>query len=282
MLAYRPQKLPAGGTEMTGLRDYTTGDDPKRVDWNICARHDELRTREYGGTAVRYAYLLVDGSNAVSVGKKTLEAIRTSAVMLAYGLLYGGAVVRVGTFARTLSLFPPVMGRQRAGRIAKALAQTAPKDEATDFSAVVTAFLNRNVPVGDVYLVSDFFGAAETFAGGYSEGLLQLHRKGYRVHLIHLIVPENRADGKTGDVMITDNRGYRMAITLTERDLHAYQKLYDGYLEGVKKYSTDHGLRYTRVWANAPEETLCLAALGLPAGSARVNPWAEYITKKTS
>ena len=62
ILAGPRARLPAGGTEITGHRDYSPGDDYRQVDWSLCARHDELRVKQYEGEADRPVYLLLDCS----------------------------------------------------------------------------------------------------------------------------------------------------------------------------------------------------------------------------
>ena len=53
-------RCPAGGTELGGHRDYAPGDDYRQIDWNLCARHDELLTKQFPGEADRPVYLLLD------------------------------------------------------------------------------------------------------------------------------------------------------------------------------------------------------------------------------
>ena len=113
ILAYRPTRLPSGGTEATNLRDYTPGDDPWHIDWGICARHDELRVREYAGTARRQATLLLDVSSNLALSSRAKETLHTAALTLAYCLLAQGALLEVGAFSQTLTLEPPYSGTPR-------------------------------------------------------------------------------------------------------------------------------------------------------------------------
>jgi uncharacterized protein (DUF58 family) len=61
----------AGGTEATGTTDYTTGDELRYVDWNRCARHDELVTRQFMGTEDHWVYFLLDCSRSMALGVDT-------------------------------------------------------------------------------------------------------------------------------------------------------------------------------------------------------------------
>ena len=62
LLATPRRTLPAGGTEVTGYRDYAPGDNFFHVHWTWVARHDELLVKVFEGTTDRYVHLLVDCS----------------------------------------------------------------------------------------------------------------------------------------------------------------------------------------------------------------------------
>jgi len=116
------------------------------------------------------------------------------------------------------------------------------------------------------------------FSKDFEIGLNRLQRAGFSCRLIHLTDPTDRAENFVGDVDICDeSRGYRQTITLTERDLAVYQRLYDAYIADVQKYCMDRAIPYARIAADSPMDVLCFTALGLPEKAARANPWAEYI-----
>lgn len=280
ILAFRPEILPAGGTEWTGLRDYTTGDDPHRIDWGICARHDELRVRVYAGTARRKAYLLLDTSFGMSFRPTKLLAAKRAAAVLAAGILESGASLEFGAFTPDLTLFPILTHPQKCGRFLRFLEETpfSETPNLVNFEFTAHAFLSQNRKPGELYILSDCFGESDSFSKDFEIGLNRLQRAGFSCRLIHLTDPTDRAENFVGDVDICDeSRGYRQTITLTERDLAVYQRLYDAYIADVQKYCMDRAIPYARIAADSPMEILCFTALGLSEKAARANPWAEYI-----
>ena len=56
-----------------------------------------------------------------------------------------------------------------------------------------------------------------------------------------------------------------------------YQRLYDAYLESVQEFCRKETIPYARISTDSPLSTLCLTALGMPADTAKSNPWAEFI-----
>lgn len=263
--AYRQTLLPAGGTVQTGLRDYSPGDDLLRVDWGICARHDELRVREFRGVAVRHAYLMLDVSRSMGVDAAKIALARQAAMTLAYTLLCENAYVTVFTWAEWLeNMLHPVMGRLRAGRVMRFLDDTGVTEKTTDFFAAAEAFCGLAMPRGQVFVLGDFFADTDDFRKAYEPGFSRLRAGGYDPRVIHLTSPFDRAENIRGDVEIVDvESGYRQAITLTERDVHAFQTLYDRYILSVPEYCHSRQIPYTQLRTDMPRDAACLAALGV-------------------
>lgn len=278
ILVSQKSRLPVGGTEVTGLRDYSVGDDLNRVDWGICARHDELRVREYAGTGRRYAYLLVDGSSAMSVGKTTREARNVASLMLAYGLLARERRLECGIFAQKCQWLPPLMGKRSLGRVAQWLENTGLAEATVDFPAVVEQFLQKKQPLGDLFVISDFLGEKETFAKNYADGLTRLRASGYALRIVQLVLAENRLSGRTGDVEIVDPRGYRQVVTITEGDASRYEKMYQEYLSEIQEYCRWQQIPWTRVENDVSQKIWCLQALGMSKEALRNNPWGAFLT----
>lgn len=266
LTAFHPTVLPAGGTVQTGLRDYSPGDPLSRVDWGICARHDELRVREFRGQAARYAYLLLDTSRSMQVDAAKFTLARQAGMTLAYTLLSQNAHVAIGCWAETLSrMLLPVLGMTRVGRAMKFLEETGVDDKTTDFPASAQAFVRLRQPRGQVFVLSDFFGRTDSFRENYEAGLIHLQAAGYQPRVVHLTSPHDRGEGIHGDVQIVDmESGYTQAITLTERDIQAYQTLFDAYLHSVEAFCRSRRILYTRVATDMTQNTACLAALGIP------------------
>ncbi len=264
--ACRQTLLPAGGTVQTGLRDYAPGDAVSRVDWGICARHDELRVREFRGTAVRHVYLMLDVSCSMKVDAAKFALARQSAMTVAYTLLCENAYVTVFTWAQRLeNMLHPVMGRLRTGRVMRFLDDTCVTEKTTDFSAAVEEFCGLGMPRGQVFVLSDFFADTDDFRKAYAPGFSRFQADGYEVRAIHVTSQADRGEGIRGDVEIVDvESGYRQAITLTEREVRAYQALYDAYVHSVGDFCRSRRIPYTEVATGMTRDTACLAALGIP------------------
>lgn len=276
----RQTRLSVENAERIELRDYSTGDDPWRIDWGICARHDELRVRVRRETTPRRAYLLLDASYGMCFQPTRLRTAKLATVALAAGLLATGAYLEFGTFMPNFHLFPVLLHQQKLGKFLRLLdeIEISTEPNLVNFEYAVHAFLAQKRHPGDLYVLSDCFGESDSFRKDFETGFRRLQRAGFSCRLIHLTNPDDRAENFTGDVDIWDpSRSYRQTITLTERDLATYQRLYDAYLASVQEFCRKEKIPYARISTAASLNVLCLTALGMPEGTAQSNPWAEFI-----
>ena len=66
--AYRTGFL-GSGLDFTGLREYTVEDDVRHIDWNVTARLDEPYVRQYTEDRELTAWLVLDRSASMRVGR---------------------------------------------------------------------------------------------------------------------------------------------------------------------------------------------------------------------
>ena len=109
----------AGGSEFVGHSDYTCGDDFRYVDWQVCARHDELITKQFRGSEDQCLYVLLDCSAGMRLGDPPkFDAARRLAGALGYmGLAALDSVSIVAASDRILSEMPSSRGRHRLPRL---------------------------------------------------------------------------------------------------------------------------------------------------------------------
>ena len=61
-------KFRGGGIEFSEVREYIPGDDVKRIDWNVSARHNSLYVKEFVEENELNIYLIVDLSASTNFG----------------------------------------------------------------------------------------------------------------------------------------------------------------------------------------------------------------------
>src|SRR5437588_450481 len=125
--------------EFSDFRDYSPGDDFRRIDWNAYARLDRLFLRLYRAEEMTTLTLFLDHSASMQFGtpRKGFTAARIAAAF-AYLALTGYDRVAVAGYADKIDHYlPPQSGKGTVPRVWKSLADVAGRTgEATDFSGL--------------------------------------------------------------------------------------------------------------------------------------------------
>ncbi|NLS95461.1 MAG: DUF58 domain-containing protein [Planctomycetaceae bacterium] len=250
-----PSRLPVGGTELTGYRDYSPGDDHRHVDWNVCARHDELRVRLYSGRRDCHVRLLLDSSASMGLGSPStrFEAARRIAAAVGYVAIDRQARLSVFPFSdRLLGPIGPLRGRARLGRFLRQLDALPAPEGATDFRRVAETLIRVDQSAGPVVIVSDLCDAES-----FQRGLEILQFAGRSARVIHLIDPAEDESLSPGDILLTDAEGgQEWEVTLTASQLRRYRKLAAEDKERARRHCSARHLPYVRVETMAPDRRL--------------------------
>jgi hypothetical protein len=91
-------------------------------------------------------------------------------------------------------------------------------------------------------VVSDLFAP-----GGFERGLDLLRHRRYEPHVVQLHDPREARPEVLGDVELFDiENGGTRKVTVTERALRTYRKLFDDYQAAVATYCRNYGLGCTQ------------------------------------
>jgi len=260
LLARSRSRLPTGGTEFVGHRDYAPGDDYRAVDWNVCARHDELLTRLPAGEADPRIHLLLDCSESMALGRPPkFDAARRAAAALACVALANLEQVQVVAFAGGLTAeSPPIRGRARIARLLGYLEGLSPQPGRTDLRRAAADFVRRHPRHGPTVVLGDLYDPA-----GFHRGLDILRRRGYSPRVVHVCDPHEAEPDLLGDWELFDveTKTVRQA-TLTERHLAGYRRLVDEHGEAVRGYCMKYAVPYARIRGDLPADEIMLRAIG--------------------
>jgi uncharacterized protein (DUF58 family) len=242
-------------------RDYSPGDDYRYVDWSVCARHDELVSRDFPGGADCPVYVLLDSSRSMSVGdpSKFEVAVRIAAVLGAAAL---GRLERIAiaTFAHgIMDGMPLIRGRSGLVRLARFLASQVPDGAPSDLARAAEAFVRRRHGPGPVAVVGDFLDA-ESHRRGL--GILQHH--GYQPRMVHVVDPGEASPDLLGDVELCDaESGAGWVTTLDEDDLDRYRALFAEHCRAARAFCLRAGIPYLRVRSDMSWSRLVFDVTGL-------------------
>src|ERR1051325_5871052 len=151
--------------EFTEYRPYSSGDDPRYLDWHLVARTDRYYIKKFEDETNLRCHLLVDNSRSMTYGSRgpSKEAYsNTLAATLAYFLSHQGDAVGLLTFDEQIREFLPA--RNRPGHLRHLM--LALEKPAAGSTTDLTAPLKRIVEIvrkrGLMVLISDLLAPVET------------------------------------------------------------------------------------------------------------------------
>lgn len=243
--------------EFADYRNYTTGDDFRRVDWNVYARLEKLFLKLFVEEEDLHVYILLDTSNSMDFGspRKLLYAKRIAAA-LSYIALANldrvGLAALSGTQAMTLT---PKRGKQAAFGVFEWLKSVEPSGE-TSLADALRDFSLRTTQPGVVMVISDFFDK------DYQRGISALLSRNFEVMLLHVLDQEEVEPSTVGDLLLVDSEtDERREVTITQTLLRRYKQRLAEFCGGIEGFCTRYGCNYARVTNQSPFEDLILGYL---------------------
>lgn len=261
-----PHRNLAGGTEITGYRDYSPGDDLHSVDWGYCARMDELLVREYKSSARQYCHILVDKSESMrlvpprAVTSKLDTATRLAAI-LAFVAVRRNNQVNVYTYDDQLQSAEHAIGAE--GDIGFALkffrdATETESKKSTSFLNAAQKLAQMDSHKGAVLILTDMYDDS------FPQGLSLLQQAGYSPRVLRLYSDFERGVGLFGDITVVDaETGRSWNLTITQAQLKYFQKKFNENTERIRRWSLRYGAKFQNVYCDQPATQACLEALGL-------------------
>jgi uncharacterized protein (DUF58 family) len=195
--------------EFADYRDYTRGDDLRRVDWNLYARLERPFLKLFEEEEDLAVHVLVDGSDSMDWPKdgedvdeshhKFRYALRLAGALAHIGLATGDqvavTVLRGGAIAER---WGPARGRGQTLGLLIWLEEQASGGE-TDLDASLTDYARRGGRPGLTLIISDMLSPS-----GYRDGLSALQGRGNEVGLLHVLAPEEIEPPLAGDLRLVD------------------------------------------------------------------------------
>jgi uncharacterized protein (DUF58 family) len=230
--------------EFADYRNYTAGDDLRRLDWNIYARLNKPFIKLLEEEEDLAVYILIDGSRSMDWGEgeqnKFQYALRLAAGLGAVALSSGDAL-SIGFLqnGRIASEFGPTRGGVALPRLFRYLESLEAKDD-TNLNQALRAYSIAPRRPGLLILISDLFAR-----DGHETGLRQLLGRGHEAVLLHVLSPDEIEPSFAGDVQLLDvetNQQQDVSIDGGMRNL--YRTRVRAWIEAIQADSRKHGIRY--------------------------------------
>lgn len=250
--------------EFADYRNYSPGDDLRRLDWNIYARLERpyIKLLEDEEDLAVHILLDISGSmgwqpeDASSETHKLLYAQRLAAA-LAYIALGSGDRLMMAAFSDAGAIWHgPARGRGQTVAMLRYLRDLR-AEGVTDLNAALRDYALRERRPGLCIILSDFFAP-----GGHSEGLNALLAKGHEVALLQILAPEEITPPLAGDLRLVDvetGQPQEVSVDAAMRDL--YEQRLQGWLDSIRDDCARKGAHYLLLPTNTPWEKAILVEM---------------------
>ena len=218
-------KFRGGGIEFSEVREYIPGDDVKRIDWNVSARHNSLFVKEFVEENELNIYLILDlsASNNFGFMKSKLDLSFEVAVSLMFLALKNNDKLGLGIFTDKLEKFiPSKKGKKQLLKIIKELVDYKPKSKKTNIMESLSTLNNKLKRKSVIYIISDFI------SDSYDKPLkfLKLH---HQVILINISDVKEKEIPEIGYAYLEDSEtGEQILVNTSNKN---FQKQYREIVE---------------------------------------------------
>jgi uncharacterized protein (DUF58 family) len=249
--------------EFADYRNYTRGDDLRRVDWNVFARLERLFIKLFEEEEDLSVHLLIDSSASMNWPLSGTEDGQNKFVF-ARRVLAGLGFIALGTGDQ---LTVTVLGqRERAWGPFRGRGHSLPlldfigslnADGVMDINRTLKAYAQRVSRPGLCLLISDLMSP-----NGYQDGLAALQGRGFEVGLIHVLSRDEVEPELSGDLHLVDVEtgvGQDVTVDINMRDLYIQRLL--AWRDEINNFCTRRGIHYVTVETGTPWEELILFEL---------------------
>ena len=277
--------------EFADYRNYTHGDDLRRVDWNVYARMERLFIKLFQEEEDLTVHLLVDASKSMDWGdpneitvsapmtpvgsddraiggvvapapgaatrdlNKLIYAKRTAAA-LGYIALSNLDRLTVTAFSKSgIRRLSAARGKGHAVKLLRFIAGMR-AEGATDLDLMCRQYASQARFPGLLFILSDFL-----VEGGGIEGLRALQAAGHEVNVIHILAPAEVHPelALIGDLRLRDvETGATQEVSIDGGVLDLYREKFEAWQQGIEMFCRKRGINYVQVTTDQPFEDLVL------------------------
>ena len=267
------------GIEFADYRQYSAGDDLRRVDWNAYARLGTLHVRQAQAEHDTTLYLLVDSSPSMEFGEPTkFYAARRLAAGIGYIALshldslvlatpgkaddprmsgaQGQSSADYDSALRTPN--SALRGRAEAGTLFRSLQDMRPGSIAP-FDDVLLGWSTgrEGGRTGRVAVI-----ISDLLLDEYKEGVRRLVASGFQVTLMHILSAEELRPPRDGELELIDSEtGEKIEIHLGVESIAEYNRRLNSWLEETQEWCRSNGAVYVLMESDWDIERMLLETL---------------------
>lgn len=225
-------------------REYSPGDEIRRIDWKALGKFDRYFIKEYEDETNLRAYLLLDTSASMDYASNGITKFDYGCILtasLAYLLLKQQDAAGLVTFSNRIESFiPPKAKRGYLMEILHALEGNRPSGE-TNIGRILLEIAGKMKRRGLVILVSDLLDEPEEILKG-----LRLFRfKGNDVIVFHLLDVAELELPFDGNLLFEDMEEANLQVTADPQAIRqVYRKVVREFIDRLRKECRENAIDY--------------------------------------
>jgi len=233
-------------------REYSPGDEIRRIDWKALGKFDRYFIKEYEDETNLRAYLVLDSSssmNYASDGVTKFDYACTLTASLAYLILKQQDAAGIVTFSdRIESFLPPRAKRDYMVQIVNALEQRRPGGD-TNVGRILEDIAGQIKRRGLVILVSDLLDEPEQILKG-----LRLFRfKGNDVIVFHLLDQAELDLPFDGNILFEDLEQEDLKVIADPKAIRAtYRQVVEEFIAQIRQQCHESVIDYQLISTSTP------------------------------
>lgn len=245
--------------EFADYRNYTRGDDLRRLDWNVFARLERPYIKLLEDEEDLAVHIILDTSASMDWPKDDGDHNKfTFARRLAAGLAYtsltsNDRMLLTASSTTGTESFGPARGLARGVAMLK-FASALKAGGVADLNTILSDYALRARRPGLCIIISDMFSPS-----GYVDGVNDLLGRGYEVTLIHVLSPDEITPPLAGDLRLIDaetGQGQEVTIDAAMRDL--YTQRLEAWRGEIRAECMRRGVHYLMVETSEAWEKVIL------------------------
>jgi uncharacterized protein (DUF58 family) len=239
--------------EFTEYRQYTSGDDPRYIDWRVFARSDRYYIKKFEDETNLRCHLLCDQSQSMSYGSldhTKADYAATLAATLAWFLHAQGDAVGLLTFDDAIRDYLPA--RHRSGHLRRLLhtLEKPTSGRGTDLHSPLKRIAEIVRKRGLLLLVSDFFTPLDQLQAD----MMALGACGHDLVVFQILDPAELSLGVGDPTMLRDLETGRLLFVDPERARKEYQRRLLSHCAHLRSLCQRLGIAYHRLTTDQPLE----------------------------
>jgi len=239
----RKSRSKGSSVEFSDFREYTPGDDFRRIDWNAYGRFEKLFIKLFLEEREAAVHIYLDTSKSMDWGEpnKSIMSRRLAAV-LSYISLSSYDCVSISSISDTCEKsILSLRGKNSFGNVLNFLQDLIYKSKTDLYKAIEASQWKQSKGIS--VIISDLQpqdGLLETIR------LLQFRKQ--EVHICHILSPQEISPSVNSSLRLIDSEiGNAKDVTIYQQLLKEYRKVYLSYVREVEETCLKLGANYVHM-----------------------------------